>query len=132
GRGRHDPGRVRGALLDPRAAAHLFAAAAAVGQPQDHGRACQRRHREDAGLALFLDRDAPGPSGLAAILPDLGRERMKPDGRIKLVSELLDLPLIDSEGKYCGIVDDVELTGKAAELTALLVGPGAYAGRLPG
>jgi sporulation protein YlmC with PRC-barrel domain len=57
---------------------------------------------------------------------------MKPDGPLKLVSELLDLPLVDSDGKYCGIVDDVELTGKAAELTALLVGPGAYAGRLPG
>ena len=36
---------------------------------------------------------------------------MKPDGPIKLVSELLDLPLIDSDGKYCGIVDDVELSG---------------------
>jgi sporulation protein YlmC with PRC-barrel domain len=59
---------------------------------------------------------------------------MKPDGKIKLVSELLDLPLLDSEGKYCGIVDDVELTGgagKQPELKALLVGPGAYAGRLP-
>jgi sporulation protein YlmC with PRC-barrel domain len=59
---------------------------------------------------------------------------MKPDGPIKLVSELLDLPLIDSEGKYCGIVDDVELSGspgKELKLKALLVGPGAYAGRLP-
>ena len=60
---------------------------------------------------------------------------MTPDGRIKLVSELLDLPLFDMEGKYCGIVDDVELegeAGKALELRALLVGPGAYKGRLPG
>ena len=60
---------------------------------------------------------------------------MKPDGPIKLVSELLDLPLQDSEGKYCGIVDDVELDGepgKALKLKALLVGPGAYRGRLPG
>jgi len=59
---------------------------------------------------------------------------MKPDGKLKLVSELLDLPLLDSEGKYCGIVDDVELVGGAGkdlELKALLVGPGAYAGRLP-
>jgi sporulation protein YlmC with PRC-barrel domain len=59
---------------------------------------------------------------------------MTPDSPIKLVSELLDLPLIDSEGKYCGIVDDVELDGAAGrdlELKALLVGPGAYAGRLP-
>ncbi len=60
---------------------------------------------------------------------------MKPDGRIKLVSELLDLPLLDSNGKYCGVVDDVEFSGgpgKALKLKALLVGPGAYEGRLPG
>jgi sporulation protein YlmC with PRC-barrel domain len=59
---------------------------------------------------------------------------MTPDSPIKLVSELLDLPLYDSEGKYCGVVDDVELSGgpgKALELKALLVGPGAYAARLP-
>jgi sporulation protein YlmC with PRC-barrel domain len=59
---------------------------------------------------------------------------MKPDGRIKLVSELLDLPLLDSEEKYCGVVDDVELSGgpgKELKLKALLVGPGAYSGRLP-
>jgi len=59
---------------------------------------------------------------------------MTPKGRIKLVSELLDLPLIDSEGKYCGIVDDVELTGRAGnslKFRALLVGPGAWARRLP-
>jgi sporulation protein YlmC with PRC-barrel domain len=59
---------------------------------------------------------------------------MKPDGRIKLVSELLDLPLLDTEGKYCGVVDDVEFTGgagKKLKLKALLVGPGAYEGRLP-
>jgi sporulation protein YlmC with PRC-barrel domain len=60
---------------------------------------------------------------------------MTPDSPIKLVSELLDLPLVDSEGKYCGIVDDVEFTGgtgKALKLKALLVGPGAYSQRLPG
>lgn len=60
---------------------------------------------------------------------------MTPDSPIKLVSELLDLPLVDSEGLYCGVVDDVELTGGAGrelKVKALLVGPGAYAGRLPG
>ena len=36
---------------------------------------------------------------------------MTPDSLIKLVSELLDLPLYDNEGKYCGVVDDVELSG---------------------
>ena len=60
---------------------------------------------------------------------------MKPDGRLKLVSQLLDLPLIDSNGEYCGIVDDVDLkgaAGKDTKIAALLVGPGAYAGRMPG
>lgn len=60
---------------------------------------------------------------------------MKPDGKIKLVSELLDLPLIDSEGAYCGVVDDVEFdggVGKAMRVKALLVGSGAYSGRMPG
>ena len=60
---------------------------------------------------------------------------MKPTGRVKLVSQLLDLPLIDRNGEYCGIADDMELTGAAgkdAALSALLVGPGAYAGRMPG
>jgi hypothetical protein len=59
---------------------------------------------------------------------------MTPDSRIKLVADLLDLPLLDSEGVYCGIVDDVELEGapgKPLKLKALLVGPGAYSGRMP-
>lgn len=60
---------------------------------------------------------------------------MKPSDRLKLVSQLLDLPLIDKDGKYCGIVDDIELDGGAGRetrLAALLVGPGAYQGRMPG
>lgn len=59
---------------------------------------------------------------------------MKPSGPIKLVSQVLDLPIIDSEGAYCGIVDDIELAGGAKEplqVKALMVGPGAYTGRLP-
>ena len=59
---------------------------------------------------------------------------MKPDDPIKLVAELLDLPLLDKDERYCGIVDDVEFTGgpgKRLALKALLVGPGAYQGRLP-
>jgi sporulation protein YlmC with PRC-barrel domain len=59
---------------------------------------------------------------------------MKATGRIKLVSQLLDLPLIDSDGNYCGIVDDIELdgaAGKKTRLAALLVGPGAYSTRMP-
>jgi len=59
---------------------------------------------------------------------------MKPDGPIKLVSQLLDLPIVDSDGCYCGIVDDVELTGTPGQLLkvkSLLVGPGTYRERLP-
>ena len=60
---------------------------------------------------------------------------MKPSGPLKVVSQLLDLPLIDCNGNYCGIVDDVAFDGapgKETRLAALLVGPGAYRGRMPG
>jgi len=58
---------------------------------------------------------------------------MSPRDRIQLVGGLLDLPILDIEGRYCGIVDDVELEEADDELRvkALLVGPGAYRGRLP-
>lgn len=58
---------------------------------------------------------------------------MTPDSPIKAVSELLDLPLMDSEGSFCGIVDDVEFSGGVRELKlkALLVGPGTYERRMP-
>ena len=58
---------------------------------------------------------------------------MTPDNPLKLVSQLLDLPILDSDGKYCGIVDDVELSGgpgKPLKVKALMVGPGAYDIRL--
>jgi sporulation protein YlmC with PRC-barrel domain len=60
---------------------------------------------------------------------------MRPGEPIKLVAELLDLPIQDKDGRYCGIVDDVELSGTAGKevrIKALMVGPGAYQGRLPG
>ena len=60
---------------------------------------------------------------------------MRPNDPIKLVSELLDLPIQDSEDRWCGVVDDLELRGSAGKETriaALLVGPGAYERRLPG
>ncbi|NUQ18820.1 MAG: hypothetical protein HOP95_10295 [Sphingomonas sp.] len=59
---------------------------------------------------------------------------MRRDSPIKLVSQLLDLPLIDKDGRWCGVVDDVELegaAGKQVRVKAVLVGPGAYEGRLP-
>lgn len=59
---------------------------------------------------------------------------MKPADKIQLVGGLLDLPILDTDGRYCGIVDDIEFAeGKdAPRVAALLVGPGAYRGRLPG
>jgi sporulation protein YlmC with PRC-barrel domain len=59
---------------------------------------------------------------------------MKPSDPIHLLSALYDLPLVDKDGCYCGIVDDVRLDGAAGRdlaIGALLVGPGAYARRLP-
>jgi hypothetical protein len=59
---------------------------------------------------------------------------MKPTGPIKLVSQLLDLPLVDKDERWCGVVDDVEFdggAGKPMRIKALLVGPGAYEGRMP-
>jgi hypothetical protein len=59
---------------------------------------------------------------------------MKANAPIKLVSQLLDLPLLDKDDRWCGVVDDIELEGSAGKetrLKALLVGPGAYKGRMP-
>lgn len=60
---------------------------------------------------------------------------MKPLGPLKLVSQLLDLPIVDKDERWCGIVDDVEFSGSAGKemrVKALLVGPGAYERRMPG
>jgi len=60
---------------------------------------------------------------------------MSPFDRLKMVSELLDLQIVDKDERSCGVVDDVELSGAAGKETrveALLVGPGAYEGRMPG
>ena len=59
---------------------------------------------------------------------------MKASGRLKLVSGLRDLQIVDSDDCNCGIVDDIELEGKPGgvlRVKALLVGPGAYAKRVP-
>lgn len=55
---------------------------------------------------------------------------MKPSGQINLIGGLLDLPILDRSGRYCGVVDDIELDDRA-RVKHLLVGPGAYRGRLP-
>jgi sporulation protein YlmC with PRC-barrel domain len=54
---------------------------------------------------------------------------------IKVLSEIRDLEIFDSEGVLCGIADDLEFDGQPGgplRINALLVGPGAYRGRLPG
>jgi hypothetical protein len=59
---------------------------------------------------------------------------MKPNDSLKLVGQLIDLPIVDKDDRWSGIVDDVELSGAAGKPTkieALLVGPGAYEGRMP-
>jgi len=59
---------------------------------------------------------------------------VNPAGHLKLIGQLRDLQIVDRDGCKCGIVDDVELEGepgKPLAVTAILVGPGAYAGRLP-
>jgi hypothetical protein len=53
---------------------------------------------------------------------------------IKVLSELRDLEIFDSQGELCGIADEVEFEGGPGEplkASALLVGPGAYDGRAP-
>jgi sporulation protein YlmC with PRC-barrel domain len=60
---------------------------------------------------------------------------MKPQDKIQLMSGLLDLPILDKDWRYCGIVDDIEFDEEAdhaLRVKALMVGPGAYRGRLPG
>ena len=59
---------------------------------------------------------------------------MSSHDRVQLVSGLLDLPILDKDGRYCGVVDDIELENVAGALRvkALLAGPGAYRGRLSG
>jgi hypothetical protein len=61
-------------------------------------------------------------------------KRMRTEASMDLCRQLLDHALIDAEELPCGTVDDVEIEGGIGEpmrITALLVGPGAWAPRLP-
>jgi sporulation protein YlmC with PRC-barrel domain len=52
----------------------------------------------------------------------------------ELAYRLLDSELIDSDGRRCGRVDDVEIEGEPGEeakVTAILSGAGAFSNRLP-
>ncbi len=50
---------------------------------------------------------------------------------IFVAHRLLDEQILDSEGRRCGRVDDIELGGNPPRVTALLVGEGLYPRRLP-
>jgi sporulation protein YlmC with PRC-barrel domain len=50
---------------------------------------------------------------------------------IKVFSELRDLEIFDCAGELCGIADEIEFAGEPLQVKALLVGPGAFRGRLP-
>ncbi|MGN6848730.1 MAG: hypothetical protein ACTHJK_04515 [Sphingomicrobium sp.] len=59
---------------------------------------------------------------------------MDPFNKLKIVSQLLDLAIVDKDERSCGVVDDIELSGssgKEMRVAELLVGPGAYRGRMP-
>jgi sporulation protein YlmC with PRC-barrel domain len=53
------------------------------------------------------------------------------DAPIYVAHRLLDEQILDSEGRRCGRVDDIELRGNPPRVTALLVGNGLYPRRLP-
>ena len=53
---------------------------------------------------------------------------------VDLFRQVLDHALVDADEQLCGIVDDIEVSGGFGEplrVTGLLVGPGAWAPRLP-
>jgi sporulation protein YlmC with PRC-barrel domain len=56
---------------------------------------------------------------------------MNREGAIFVAHRLLDEQILDSEGRRCGRVDDIELGGDPPRITALLVGEGLYPRRLP-
>jgi sporulation protein YlmC with PRC-barrel domain len=57
---------------------------------------------------------------------------MSHDEPIFIAHRLLDEQILDSDGKRCGRVDDIELEGNPPRISAVLVGEGLYPRRLPG
>jgi sporulation protein YlmC with PRC-barrel domain len=53
------------------------------------------------------------------------------EGPVFVAHRLLDEQILDSEGRHCGRIDDIELRGSPPRITALLVGEGLYPRRLP-
>lgn len=56
---------------------------------------------------------------------------MSREGTIFVAHRLLDEQILDSDGRRCGRVDDIELRDDPPSITALLVGEGLYPRRLP-
>jgi sporulation protein YlmC with PRC-barrel domain len=56
---------------------------------------------------------------------------MRTDQPIFLAHRLLDEQILDSEGRRCGRVDDIELRGSPPRISALLVGEALYPRRVP-
>ena len=56
---------------------------------------------------------------------------MSAGDQIFIAHRLLDEQILDSAGKRCGRVDDIELGGSPPRVTALLVGEGLYPRRVP-
>jgi hypothetical protein len=59
---------------------------------------------------------------------------MKKDETVLLDKEILDHQLLDCDGRRCGNVDDLELSGGPGEalvVAAILSGPGEFRRRLP-
>ena len=55
-------------------------------------------------------------------------------GQLDLYRQVLDHVLVDCDGLPCGTIDEIEASGELGEplqIEALLVGPGAWARRLP-
>jgi sporulation protein YlmC with PRC-barrel domain len=56
------------------------------------------------------------------------------EDQFEIAYRLLDTELIDSDGRRCGRVDDVEIEGEPgspAQVTAILSGPGTFSARMP-
>jgi sporulation protein YlmC with PRC-barrel domain len=56
------------------------------------------------------------------------------EDQFEIAYRLLDSELIDTDGRRCGRVDDLEIEGEAgspAHVSAILCGPGAFSARMP-
>jgi sporulation protein YlmC with PRC-barrel domain len=59
---------------------------------------------------------------------------MTPQDAIGLLRQVRDMPILDEDGRRCGVCDDLEFDGapgKALWVANLLVGPGAWRSRAP-